>query len=101
MSGLARTMCACAQMAYAPGRSLNVSMNGPTDSMVSIFTQQRCEVNAASRARRESRLRTAVGVTGVLMFVGSASFVACTSTPTAVSAKTAAAAKAVNNELAR
>jgi hypothetical protein len=92
MFGLARTMCGFAQMAYAPGRRLNPSREWP-DSMVSIFTQQRFEVNAASRARRESRLRTAVGVTGVLMFVASASFVACTSTPTApVSAKTAAAA---------
>jgi hypothetical protein len=51
-------------------------------------------MNATARARRESRLRIAVGVTGVLMFVASASFVACTSTsraPTAVSANTTAA----------
>jgi hypothetical protein len=61
-------------------------------------------MNATSRARRESRLRTAVGITGLLMFVASASFVACTSTslaPTAVPAKTAAAAKALNDEMIR
>lgn len=54
-------------------------------------------MNATSQARRRSLMHMAVGFTGALMLVTSASFVACASTPPAPTASLEAARLAIAN----
>jgi hypothetical protein len=54
-------------------------------------------MNSTSQARRRWLPHMAIGITGALMFVASASFVACVSTPPAPTAALQAARLAISN----